>query len=147
MRFTPPRLFRWCLPQRTDVLLTVQSNQKILYRQIDCQFAGKRKIPFTASDREKRHGRDIVWELWAREAPEHIKAHWPGSAWIVEVITDTLTRKGKRSVPTTPSWVRTRITTPTGSGSLWSPSCERSRCICCGARGTARSGRGSASSD
>jgi hypothetical protein len=27
------------------------------------------------------------WELRAQEAPEHIKANWPGSAWIVEVIT------------------------------------------------------------
>jgi hypothetical protein len=43
---------------------------------------------------------------WARHrlgttgpgAPEHIKANWPGSAWIVEVITGTLSRKGKRSV-------------------------------------------------
>jgi len=80
------------------VLLTVKSNQKTLYRQIGCQFQGKRHIPFTAVDHEKRHGRDTVWELRAREAPEHIKANWPGSAWIVEVITDTLTRKGKRSV-------------------------------------------------
>jgi predicted transposase YbfD/YdcC len=67
-------------------------------RQIGCQFQGKRHIPFTATDHEKRHGRDTVWELRAREAPEHIKANWPGSAWIVEVITDTLTRKGKRNV-------------------------------------------------
>jgi predicted transposase YbfD/YdcC len=80
------------------VLLTVKSNQKTLYRQIGCQFQGKRHIPFAATDHEKRHGRDTVWELRAREAPEHIKANWPGSAWIVEVITDTLSRKGKRSV-------------------------------------------------
>jgi predicted transposase YbfD/YdcC len=80
------------------VLLTVKSNQKTLYRQIQSQFQGKRHIPFTASDHEKRHGRDTLWELSAKEAPEHIKANWPGSAWIVEVITDTLTRKGKRTV-------------------------------------------------
>jgi predicted transposase YbfD/YdcC len=58
------------------VLLSVKSNQKTLYRQIGCQFEGKRKIPFIAMDHEKRHGRDTAWEL----------------------ITDTLTRKGKRSV-------------------------------------------------
>jgi hypothetical protein len=40
----------------------------------------------------------MVWALRAREAPEHIKANWPGSAWIVEVITGTLSRKGKRNV-------------------------------------------------
>ena len=80
------------------MLLTVKSNQKTLYRQIQRQFQGKRHIPFTATDHEKRHGRDTVWKLQAKEAPEHIKANWPGSAWIVEVITDTLTRKSKRSV-------------------------------------------------
>jgi predicted transposase YbfD/YdcC len=86
------------LEQGADVLLTVKSNQKTLYRQIGCQFQGKRHIPFVATDHEKRHGRDTAWELRAREAPEHIKANWPGSAWIVEVITDTLTRKGKRKI-------------------------------------------------
>ncbi len=81
-----------------DVLLTVKSNQMTLYRQIGCQFQGKRQIPFTATDQQEKHGRNTTWELKAREAPEHIKANWPGSAWIVEVITDTLTRKGKRTV-------------------------------------------------
>ena len=80
------------------MLLTVKSNQKTLYRQIGCQFQGKRHIPFTATDHEKRHGRDTLWELHAREAPEPIKANWPGSAWIVEVTTDTLTRKGDRKI-------------------------------------------------
>jgi hypothetical protein len=74
--------------------LTVKSNQKILYRQIGCQFEGKRKIPFAATDVEKRHGRQTRWELKAKEAPEHIKANWPGSAWIVEVIASG-TRDGK----------------------------------------------------
>lgn len=74
----------------------MKSNQKTLCRQIGCQFQGKRKIPFTATDSEKRHGRETLWELKAKEAPEHIKANWPGSAWIVEMITTTTTRKGKR---------------------------------------------------
>jgi predicted transposase YbfD/YdcC len=41
---------------------------------------------------------DLGAVLVAREAPEHFKANWPGSAWIVEVITDTLTRKGERKI-------------------------------------------------
>ena len=45
-------------------------------------------------DHEKRHGRDTAWERRARKAPEHIKANWPGSAWIVEMTTMTRTRKG-----------------------------------------------------
>lgn len=32
----------------------------------------------------------------AKEAPDHIKENWPGCSWIVEMITDTVTRKGKR---------------------------------------------------
>ena len=51
------------------------------------QFEGKRHIPFTATAEEKRHGRDTRWVLRAKEAPDHIKQAWPGSAWIVELIT------------------------------------------------------------
>jgi predicted transposase YbfD/YdcC len=80
------------------VLLTVKSNQKTLYRQIQSQFQGKRHILFTASDHEKRYGRDTLWELSAKEAPEHIKENWPGSAWIVEVITDSVKAGGQRTV-------------------------------------------------
>ena len=36
------------------------------------------------------------WELRAKEAPDHIKDAWPGSAWIVELITTTTKRNGKR---------------------------------------------------
>ena len=80
------------------MLLSVKSNQKTLHRQIVCQFEGKRHIPFTATDHEKRHGRQTHWELKAKEAPDHIKENWPGSAWIVELITTTTKRNGKRSV-------------------------------------------------
>jgi hypothetical protein len=38
----------------------VKANQKTLHRQIRSQFQGKRKIPFVASDHEKRHGRDTL---------------------------------------------------------------------------------------
>ncbi len=62
--------------------MTVKSNQKPLYRQIGCQFEGKRKIAFKVTDFEKCHGRQTRWELKAKEAPEHIKTNWPGSAWI-----------------------------------------------------------------
>jgi hypothetical protein len=72
-----------------DRLLTTKSNQKTLYRQIGRQFEGKRKIPFTATDFEKRHGRHTRREPKAKDAPEHIKANWPDSAWIVELITAT----------------------------------------------------------
>lgn len=97
MRCTSGGIFRWCLDQGADVVLTVKSNQPKPYPQIGCQLEGKRKIPFTAMGHEKRHGRDTVWELRAKEAPEHIKENWPGSAWSVELITTKTTRKGTSS--------------------------------------------------
>lgn len=72
-----------------DVLRSVKSNQKPLYRQSGSQLQGKRHIPHAACDHEKRHGRDTSWELSVKEAPEHIKANWPGSDWIVEMVTTT----------------------------------------------------------
>ena len=59
-------------------LLTVKSSHKTLYRQIGCQFQGKRQIPFTAKDQEEKHGRNTTWELKAREAPEHITGQLAG---------------------------------------------------------------------
>ena len=47
-----------------------------------------------ASDHEIGHGRDILWTLRAKEAPQHIKANWHGTSWIAEVIA-TGTRDGK----------------------------------------------------
>ena len=47
-----------------------------------------------ATDREIGHGRDILWTLRAKEAPQHIKANWHGTSWIAEVIA-TGTRDGK----------------------------------------------------
>ncbi|MDM7938619.1 MAG: ISAs1 family transposase [Cyanobium sp. CZS 48M] len=77
--------------------MTVKSHQKTLHRQIGCQFQGKRQIPHAATNQDKRNGSDTTCELRAKEAPEHIKENWPGSAWIVEVITSTLTSKGTRT--------------------------------------------------
>ncbi|WP_255004528.1 hypothetical protein [Cyanobium sp. HWJ4-Hawea] len=74
--------------------MTVKANQRNLVRQIVLQFQGKRHIPFTATDHEISHGRDIVWALRAKEAPDHIKQAWSGTSWIVEMIA-TGTREGK----------------------------------------------------
>lgn len=57
------------------MLLTVKSNQKTLYRQIGSQFQGKRHIPYMTTDHEEKHGRETLWKLRAREAPEHFKAN------------------------------------------------------------------------
>lgn len=53
-----------------DVCLTIKDHQRTLRRQVARQFEGKR-------------------------APDHIKANWPGCAWIEEVLADTTTRSGK----------------------------------------------------
>jgi hypothetical protein len=60
--------------------------------QPDCRRI--RKIPFAATDHEIAHGRDITWNLLAKEAPDHIKENWHGTSWIVEVFA-TGTRDSK----------------------------------------------------
>ena len=72
----------------------MNANQRSLYRQIANQLLGKRHIPFRATDYEIAHGRDIRWNLRAREAPAFIKESWHGTSWIAEVIA-TGTRDGK----------------------------------------------------
>ena len=72
----------------------MKANQKTLHRQIRCQFQGKRRIPFVATDHEVGHGRDITWTLRAKQAPEHISEAWIGTSWIVGV-TASGTRNGK----------------------------------------------------
>ena len=94
MRSTRSKRFSTAQGAGADFLLTVKANQKTLYRQIASQLAGKRKIPFITSDHEVSHGRDITWNLSAKEAPDHIKANWKGTSWIAEVIA-TGTRDGK----------------------------------------------------
>jgi len=79
------------------VWLRIKNNQRPLRRQVACQFEGKRHIPLVATDHEKRHGPDTIWMLRSKEAPDHIKVNWPGSAWILEVKATT-TRKGKREL-------------------------------------------------
>ena len=74
--------------------MSVKGNEKTLHRQIRCQFEGKRQIPFAATHHEIGHGREITWAMRAKEAPEHIKADWPGSAWIVELLASG-SRDGK----------------------------------------------------
>lgn len=66
----------------------MKANQKTLHRQIRSQFQGTRKIPFVATDHEVGHGREIMWTLRAKEAPEHIRSAWSGTSWIVEVVTE-----------------------------------------------------------
>ena len=100
MPCTPRGHFQWCQEQRADLLLTVKTNQKTLHRQIQSQFQGKRHIPFTARAQDDKHGRDTIWELRAKEAPEHIKENWPGCSWIIELTSTTVTRKGKRATRT-----------------------------------------------
>lgn len=80
------------------MLLAIKTIQKTVHRQIGFKFHGKRHIPLTATDADKRHRRQTVWKLRAKEAHDHIKEAWPGSAWIVELITTTTKRNGKWSI-------------------------------------------------
>ena len=65
-----------------------------MHRQIQCQFQGKRHIPFVATDHEISHGRDITWTLRAKQVPKHIREAWIGTSWIVEMSADG-SRDGK----------------------------------------------------
>ena len=65
--------------------MTVKGKQQNLVRQIVLQFQRKRHIPFTATDYEISHGRDITWTMRAKQTPEHIRETWVGTSWIVEV--------------------------------------------------------------
>jgi hypothetical protein len=47
-----------------------------------------------ARNHEIGHGRNITWELRAKQAPEHIREAWVGTSWIVEM-TATGSRDGK----------------------------------------------------
>ena len=94
MLCTPRKRFCWYLAKGAEVFLTLKSNQKTLSRQIQCQFQCKRQITFTATTQGKKLGREIFWEMRAKEAPDHIKANWPGVSWIIEMITTTVTRRG-----------------------------------------------------
>jgi hypothetical protein len=80
---------------RAAVALIVKSNQPTLYRQIGREFEGRRRIPSGSTDQEQGHGRDIRWEIRAKEASDHIKEAWPDSAWIVELTT---TKQGRLKV-------------------------------------------------
>ena len=54
------RPFLQLTEQGADSPLTVKSNQKTVYRQIASQLLGIRHIPFTATEHESGHGRDIT---------------------------------------------------------------------------------------
>ncbi len=94
MTCTPRKGFQQLKGQGDDFLLTVRANQRTLNRQIQCQFEGKRQIPFLAVDQEIGHGRDSTWTLRAKAEPEHIRETWLGTSWIIEVAT-TGTRDGR----------------------------------------------------
>ena len=53
-----------------------------------------RRIPWSASKRETKRGRDITWELRAMPAPEWVTEQWPGSETII-VVRSHGTRDGK----------------------------------------------------
>ena len=64
-----------------------------------------------ATDHEISHGRSITWTLRAKQAPEHIRAVWSGTSWIVEVAA-TGTREGSKPFYTTHLFLTSLRTTP-----------------------------------
>ena len=69
-------VFQLAAEQGADLLLTVKNNQRRLYRQIVSQFRGHRHFPVEISDVEAGHGRQVRWDLRARNATEAIRERW-----------------------------------------------------------------------
>lgn len=69
------------------MLLAVKKNQRILHRQIADQFRYQRHFPFQESVFEKSHGRQVLWELRARNATEAIRERWIGANWIIALVS------------------------------------------------------------
>ena len=44
-----------------------------------------RQVPFQASKRERKRGRDLTWTLRGMPAPPWVVENWPGSATILAV--------------------------------------------------------------
>ena len=44
-----------------------------------------RRVPFQASKRERKRGRDLTWTLRGMPAPPWVVENWPGSATILAV--------------------------------------------------------------
>ncbi|WP_259722922.1 hypothetical protein [Synechococcus sp. CS-603] len=76
------------------MLLTVKNNQRRQYQQILSQFRGHRHFPINISDFEASHGRQVRWQLRARNATDAIRERWEGASWIVELVS-TGRRDGK----------------------------------------------------
>ena len=70
------------MPRRAGaaLLLTVTNNQRRLYQQILSQFRGHRHIPLVISDFEASHGRQVRWQLRARNALSAICQRWTGTS-------------------------------------------------------------------
>jgi hypothetical protein len=65
----------------------VKSNQHTLLLQIVAQFRGHRHFPVEISDFEAGHGRQVRWDLRARNATEAIRERWSGASWIIELVS------------------------------------------------------------
>jgi hypothetical protein len=78
------------------LLLTVKKNQRTLHRQIADQFRYQRHFPVQESHFEQSHGRQVLWELRARNATDAIRERWIGASWIIELVSSGK-RDGKLS--------------------------------------------------
>jgi predicted transposase YbfD/YdcC len=76
------------------LLLTVKNNQRRLYQQIVSQFRSHRHFPVEICDFEAGHGRQVRWQLRARNATDVIRERWLCASWIIELVS-TGRRDGK----------------------------------------------------
>jgi len=88
------RVIQLAAEQGADLLLTVKNGQRRLFQQIVSQFRGHPHFPVVISDFEVGHGRQVRWELRARNATDAISVRWVGASWIIELVS-TGRRDGK----------------------------------------------------
>ena len=55
-------------------------------RQIADQFRYQRHFPAQESHLEQSHGRQLLWELRARNSTDSIRERWIGDSWIIELV-------------------------------------------------------------
>ena len=68
-------IFHWCVEQEAELLMTVKSKQKTLYRLITrLPVRGKALDPFQGNGYWGAQGWHTRWKLRAKEVPELLKA-------------------------------------------------------------------------
>jgi predicted transposase YbfD/YdcC len=79
------RPFFYLAEREADFQIAIKGSRRKGFRLIQDRLTIGKRVPFQTSDSQLGQGRDLTWTLRAMEAPEWVKANWPGSALIIAV--------------------------------------------------------------